>query len=59
MEVIDEFENTHIDSDEEEDAKHEIGEEVEEIPKFSNYMAEYKVLQIKDNFIPKGMVPLE
>jgi hypothetical protein len=59
MEVIYEFANTHIDSDDEEDTKQDIGEEAEEIPKFSNYMAEYKVLQIKDNFIPKGMVPLE
>jgi hypothetical protein len=36
MEVIHEFENTHIDSDDEEDIKHEIREEVEEVPKFSN-----------------------
>jgi hypothetical protein len=59
MEVIDEFESTHIDSDDEEDTKKDIGEEAEEIPKFSNYMAEHKVLQLKNNFIPKGLVPLE
>jgi hypothetical protein len=44
MEVINEFSNTHIDSIDEEDTKHEIGKEVEEIPKFSNYMVENKVL---------------
>jgi hypothetical protein len=56
MEVIVEFANTHIDSDDEEDTKQDIGKEAEEISKFSNYMAEHKVLQLKNNFIPKGML---
>jgi hypothetical protein len=29
------------------------------IPEFRNYMDEHKVLQLKNNFIPKGLVPLE
>jgi ribonuclease HI len=59
MEVIDEFENTHMDSNDEGDTKQEIGEEDEKIPNFSNYMVEHKVLHLKNNFIPKGLVPLE
>jgi hypothetical protein len=59
MEVIDEFGNTHIHSDDEGDTKHDIEEEVEDIPKFSNYMAEHKLFHLKNNFIPKGLVPLE
>jgi ribonuclease HI len=43
MQVIDEFANTHIDSDDEQDTKHEIEEEVEDIPKFRNHMAKHKV----------------
>jgi hypothetical protein len=34
-------------------------EEIEITHEFSDYMAEHKVLQLKNNFIPKGMVPLE
>jgi hypothetical protein len=59
MEVIDEFSNTHIDPDHEEDTKHEIKEEAKDIPKFRNHMVEHKVLQLKNNFIPKGLMPLE
>jgi ribonuclease HI len=59
MEVIDEFENTHIDSDDEEESKQMIEGEIEVTPEFSDYMVEHKVLQLKNNFIPKGMVPLE
>jgi hypothetical protein len=59
MEVIDEFANTHIDLDDEEETKKEIGEEADDIPKFMNYMIEHKDLQLKNNFIRKVLVPLE
>jgi hypothetical protein len=59
MEVKYEFANTHIDSNDEKDTKQEIGEEDEEIHKFYNYMAECKVFHLKNNFSPKGPVPLE
>jgi hypothetical protein len=59
MEVIDEFANTHIDLDDEEENKEEIWDEAEEIPQFNYYMVEHKVLQLKNNFIMKGLVPLE
>jgi hypothetical protein len=44
MEVIDGFAITHIHLDDEQDTKHEIEEEAEDIPKFSNYMVEHKFL---------------
>jgi hypothetical protein len=44
MEVINEFANTHIYLDEEEETKQEIGEEAEDIAEFKNYMVEHKVL---------------
>jgi hypothetical protein len=59
MEVIDEFANTHMDLDEYLEMEDVIEGEVEAIPKFSNYMADHKVLHLKNNFIPKGLVPLE
>jgi hypothetical protein len=59
MEVIDEFVNTHIDSEDEKENEQEIGEEAEKTLEFSNYMVEHKVLHLKNNFIPKGLVPLE
>jgi hypothetical protein len=59
MEVIDEFVNTHIDSYDEDDTKHDISGEAEQIPEFNNYMDEDKVLHLKNNFIPKGLLPLE
>jgi len=36
-----------------------IGEETEETHEFVSYMVEHKVLQLKNNFIPKGLVHLE
>jgi hypothetical protein len=56
MEVIDEFANTHMDSEDEEEIEQEIGDEAEEILEFNNYMDEHKVLHLKNNSIPKGLV---
>jgi hypothetical protein len=42
--VIDEFENTHIDLDDEEETKKMIGEEAKEIHEPNNYMAKHKFL---------------
>jgi len=44
MEVIYEFANTYIDSDEEEDSKQMNEEEIEITPEFNDYMSEHKVL---------------
>jgi hypothetical protein len=59
MEVIDAFANTHIDLDDEKDTKHDIGQEDQKIPTFINYMVEHKVLDLKNKFIHKGLVPLQ
>jgi hypothetical protein len=44
MEVIDEFANTHMDSDEVLETKDVIEGEVEAVLKFRNYMVEHKFL---------------
>jgi hypothetical protein len=59
MEVIYEFENTHIDSNDEEDSKLMVEGENEITLEFNEYMVEHKVLHLKNNFIPKGLVPLD
>jgi hypothetical protein len=59
MEVIYEFANTHINSDDEEEFEPMIEGEIEITPKFSEYMVEHNVLKLKNNFIPKGLEPLK
>jgi hypothetical protein len=59
MEVVDEFANTHVELGEELETKDMVEGEAEENPEFINYMADHKVLQLKNNFIPRGLVPLE
>jgi hypothetical protein len=59
MEVIDEFENTQIDSYGEEETKQMVGEETKSIPEFNDNMAEHKFPQLMNDLIPKRMVPLE
>jgi len=59
MEVIDEFSNTHVDSDVEENREPVTEIEMKMTSKFSEYMVGHKVLQLKNNFILKGLVPLK
>jgi hypothetical protein len=44
MEVIDEFDNAHIDSDDEEASKQMTKWEIKITPKFREYMIEHNVL---------------
>jgi hypothetical protein len=59
MEVMDEFVNTCINSDDEEDSKWINEEQIEITHEFSDYMVDHNFLQLKNNFIPKGLVHLE
>jgi hypothetical protein len=59
MEVMDEFSNTHVELDEDLEIEFMVEGEVEAAPKFNNHMVDHKVLQLKNNFIPKELVPLE
>ena len=52
MELTGEISNLLIDQDED--------EEVEEVDEYSeNEIAGHKIIELKRNFIPKGLVPLE
>jgi hypothetical protein len=59
MEFIDEFSNTHVDLDDEENREPMTEIEMKMTYDFSEYMVGNKFLQIKNNFISKGLVPLE
>ena len=52
MDLIDEFSNSLI--DQEEDDEDEDFEDIAE-----NEIAGHKIIELKGNFIPKGLVPLE
>ncbi len=60
LKIVDEFASTHIDHENQisEDQETPI---VEDLPEenFLNNIAGHKVLQLKSNFIPKGLIPLE
>jgi len=59
LEIINEFSFTSIDQDGEEESEEKIEESMETIPSFVNQIANHKIVQFKNNFIPKGLVPLE
>jgi len=59
LEVIEEFPAINIDMDEDKGIGDFLEGEVESVPKFNNCMENHKILQLKNNFIPKGLVPLE
>jgi hypothetical protein len=59
MEVMDEFSNTHMELEEYLEIEDVFEGEVEVSLEFRNYMVDHKVLQLKNNFILKGLVPLE
>jgi hypothetical protein len=59
IEVIVEFENIHVYSDDEEEYDPMTEGEIHNTSRFSEYMAEHKFLQLKNNFIPKGLMPME
>ena len=52
LELTDEFSNSLIDQEEDDE-----DEDVEEIAE--NEIAGHKIIELKGNFIPKGLVPLE
>lgn len=53
LEVIGEFANLEIDQEEEAEEEHTDG------LSFKGLIGNQKILQLKDNVIPKGLVPLE
>jgi len=60
LELIEEFSATHIDQDGIPSTTEEGGEEGENVEcSFENQIAGRKILQLKSNFIPRGLVPLE
>jgi hypothetical protein len=59
MEVIDKISNIHVDSDDEENGETMTKIEMKMTFEFSEYMVGHKFIQVKNKFIPKGLVPLE
>jgi len=60
LEVNEEFTKTHMDQTPQHE--YEMGilkEENQNTKEFINHIGSRKVLQLKNNFIPKGLVPLE
>jgi hypothetical protein len=58
LEVIDELSSTHIDIEEGIEHVEEVVDIVQYDTCFNNHITSYKVLQLKNNFIPKCLVPL-
>jgi len=56
---MDEFSSTHIDNEEDVENDEEVNKGAETDTHFNSYMANHKVLQLKNSVIPKGLVPLE
>jgi hypothetical protein len=59
MEVIDEFANIYVESDDEEDRELMNEVKMQMNFEFSEYMVGNKIIQIKINFMPKTLMPLE
>ena len=52
MELTGEFSNSHIDEEQDDD--------VDEFPSFTEQsISHHKIIELKGNFIPKGLFPLE
>jgi hypothetical protein len=58
LEMVDEFSETHIDQENQNDPAW-IMQEGESEEKFKNKIANHKMLLLKNNQIPKGLIPLE
>jgi len=55
LEMMNSFSSTHIDEDDGLQAESKIPPE----PSFPKYIANHKIMHLKNHFIPKGLVPLE
>jgi hypothetical protein len=53
------FANTYVDLDDEEKGKIVVEVEMQMTCEFNEYMDGHKFLQLKNNFIHKGLVPME
>jgi hypothetical protein len=58
MEMVDEFYETHIDQENQNDPSW-IMQEGENQEKFKYKIANHKIILLKNNQIPKGLIPLE
>ena len=61
LELVDEFSIISIDQEQDEDESSNFHEEEEQNPdmKLKNKTTNHKIVQLKNNFIPKCLVPLE
>ena len=59
LELVDEFYSTCTDQEKDEDESVNCQEEEDTYMKLRNKVANHKIVQLKNNFIPKGLPPLE
>jgi hypothetical protein len=58
LEMVDEFSATHIDQEDDKDNE-QINQNSHSDPKMQNMIANHKMMVLRNNQIPKGLVPLE
>jgi hypothetical protein len=59
LELIDKFSSTHIDNEEDIEGSEEVDNDAQCDTPLNNHISSHKVLQLKNNFIPKVLAPLE